>query len=127
MEPAAHWSPIRRMQRALATIVESTTVLLTQSEYAPVPGDEDYVDPDSEDFSLGFANMPQSDLSRVAASDFSTPSLLSLILCASVPHFRQLRLQLSNFDWEVHNFRQLRLQIPPLVWDFLLLCWGFRR
>jgi hypothetical protein len=43
-----------------------------------VRGDEDYVDPDSEDFSLELGNMPQTDLSRIAASDFSTPSLPSL-------------------------------------------------
>jgi hypothetical protein len=49
-----------------------------QSEYAPVPGDEDYVEPNAADISLDFANMPQSDVSRVAASDFSTPSLPSL-------------------------------------------------
>jgi hypothetical protein len=49
-----------------------------QSEYAPVPGDEDYVEPNAADLSLDFANMPQSNVNRVAASDFSTPSLPSL-------------------------------------------------
>jgi hypothetical protein len=49
-----------------------------QSEYAPVPGDEDYVEPNLAEISLDFANMPQSDISQVAASDFSTPSLPSL-------------------------------------------------
>ena len=49
-----------------------------QSEYSPMPGDEDYVEPDSGEISLDFANMPQSDLSQIAASDFFTPSLPSL-------------------------------------------------
>ena len=49
-----------------------------QSEYAPAPGDEDCVEPKMADISLDFSNMPQPDLSRVAASEFSTPSLPSL-------------------------------------------------
>ena len=50
----------------------------SEAIYEPMPGDEDFVDQTSADFSIEATNVPQSDLSRIAASDFSSPSFPSL-------------------------------------------------
>jgi hypothetical protein len=69
------------------------------------------------------SSAAKSDISQIAAGSSTSPaSLLSiplLILYASASHFRQLRLQLLNFDW-VGHFRQLRLQLLILLGELSL-------
>ena len=50
----------------------------SEAIYEPMPGDEDFVEEPSDNISVEISNVPQSDLSRVAASDFSSPAFPSL-------------------------------------------------